>query len=114
MKKFRKVLLSLVCALIIGGGIVSSVNAASYSKTATVSGGKIYAYATYHETGNTRWSHSYGSTLNSYTNVKSSGVNDYKSPVITDNKLTLYAQLYKVDYSYNTTKLGTNTFTFTR
>lgn len=112
MEKMKKILLSLVCTLVIGAGFISSVDAAAQSQTATVSGGKITAYATHHSTGNTRWTHNYASSLNSYAGVKSSGVSNYNKPYISDAKLILYAQLYKVDYSYNTTYLGKTSFTF--
>lgn len=112
MKKVKKILLSLICTLVIGAGVISSADAVAQSKTATVSGGKITAYATHNPTGNTRWTYNYASSLNSYDNVKSNGVSNYRNPIITDAKLDLYAQLYKVDYSYNTTYLGKATFTF--
>lgn len=107
--KFKRIIFLVACFAVLVTGAISSVDAASKSKK--VAGGTIIAYANYHTSGNKRWTYYWAHTLDSYNNVKASGVTTYRE-FIDENELFIGGQLYKVDFGYNTTKLGTADFIF--
>lgn len=116
MKKANKIIFALLCVFTIGAVSLNSAFAAvteHYSQSATVSGGKITAHATYYQSGDKRWSVIWAHLLSNYNNVKSSGVKtirEWKD----EYTYIVGGQLYKVDYSYMTINLGSHTFTFKR
>lgn len=116
MKKVKNIIFALSCVFAIGIMSMTSTFAAvteHYTQSATVSGGKITAHATYYQSGDKRWSILWSHSLSNYNNVKSSGVKtirEWKD----EHTFIVGGQLYKVDFSYMTTNLGSHTFTFTR
>ena len=105
----KKLSLACACLGIACSGIISS-SAAQQFKDTSVTGGKIRVYATYYPSGNTRWSYSLGGILNDYSNVKSSGAREL-SKSMNDSSISVRGQLWKTDYNYNTTNLGSGTVT---
>lgn len=116
MKKLRKIIFALSFSFVIGLASICSIFAAAtetYKDYSAVAGGTITAYATYYQSGDRRWSITWAHTLTSYNNVKASGVTTYREWK-EEHEYLVGGQLYKVDYSYITTKLGSHLFTFTR
>lgn len=112
----KKIFVTLLCVLLIDLSSSNVVNAAAtekYSQSQAVSGGKINSYATYYDSGSTRWSYSWSCTLNNYTNVKSSYVATTRE-WMDEYELIVGGQIVKLDYNYVTTKLGSHEFFYSR
>lgn len=100
----------MMCLGLVLAGTMSSIDAATQSRK--VGGGTIHAFASYSGT-KKKWSYNFGSELDNYSGVKAHGVSTYRE-YIDENELFIGGQLYKVNFNYNTTYLGTADFTFRR
>lgn len=111
LKKFRKIMVAVLCATIMSVGFMSAASAANQKQTKYVTGGSITVNAEYLSSGSKRWNYTTFGQLNDYTDCMSVGART-NNVQQSDSHLYLNCTLYKVTYSYQIVNYGSASFDF--